>query len=131
MSILGVFTAYYFRRKSRGLQYEERQSLFDAELAGTVEIYPHDKRIEEIRPGVWVAFDYALANVLIIERNSEWERAATVNHIGGKFLSVRPLEGCYRHDGKLSSYGTNYRRSNCENRKTDKNSGNDLYSLSY
>ena len=54
------------------MQYEQRQSLFDAELAGTVEIYPHDKRIEEIRPGVWVAFDYALANVLIIERNSEW-----------------------------------------------------------
>ena len=54
------------------MQYEQRQSLFDAELAGTVETYPHDKRIEEIRPGVWVAFDYALANVLIIERNSEW-----------------------------------------------------------
>ena len=34
--------------------------------------YPHDKRIEEVRPGVWVAFDYALANVLIVERNSEW-----------------------------------------------------------
>ena len=41
-----------------------------------MEEYPHDKRLEEIRPGVWVAFDYALANVLIIERNSEWERAA-------------------------------------------------------
>ena len=92
--ILGVFTAYYFRRKSRGLQYEQRQSLFDAELAGTVEIYPHDKRIEEIRPSVWVAFDYALANVLIIERNSEWGRAIIVNQIGIKFLTVSSIEGC-------------------------------------
>ena len=75
----GVFTAYYFRRKSRGLQYEQQKSLFDAELTGTVETYPHDKRLEEIRPGVWVAFDYALANVLIIERNSEWGRATNQN----------------------------------------------------
>ena len=51
-----------------------------------MEIYPHDKRIEEIRPGVWVAFDYALVNVLIIERNSEWGRATIINHIGTKVL---------------------------------------------
>ena len=77
------------------MQYEQRQSLFDAELAGTVETYPHDKRIEEIRPGVWVAFDYALANVLIIERNSEWGWATTLNHIGIKLLPVSPFQGCH------------------------------------
>ena len=46
-------------------------------------------------------------------------------------LLVSLVKGCDWYHRKLPSYGADYWRLDCQNRKTDKNCSNDLHTLSY